>query len=48
MINAIWPNDFMFMHDSAPSHRAKVTQVLHSPDLNPLDYLVWYILQELV
>jgi len=57
-------NDFVFMQDSAPSHRAKATQNFlrdntpnfissqewtpHSPDLNPLDYSVWDILQELV
>jgi len=57
-------NDFVFLLDSAPSHRAKATQnflrdntpnfissqewTLHSPDLNPLDYSVWDILQELV
>jgi len=57
-------NDFVFMQDSAPSHRAKATQnyclrnnvpdftsslewTPHSPDLNPLDYSVWDILQEL-
>jgi len=57
-------NDFVFMQDSAPSHRAKATPNFlqdntpdfsnsqewtpHSPDLNPLDYSVWDILQELV
>ena len=57
-------NDFVFVQDSAPSHRAKATQNFlqdntpdfinsqewtpHSPDLNPLDYSVWDILQELV
>ena len=58
-------NDFVFLQDSAPSHRAKATQNFlrdnttpdiissqewtpHSPDLNPLDYSVWDILQELV
>ena len=57
-------NDFVFMQDSAPSHRAKATQNFlrdntpdfissqewtpQSPDLNPLDYSVWDILQELV
>ena len=57
-------NDFVFLQDSAPSHRAKATPnflrdntpdfitsqewTLHSPDLNPLDYSVWDILQELV
>jgi len=57
-------NDFIFLQDSAPSHRAKATQNFlrdntlnfitsqewtpHSPDLNPLDYSVWDILQELV
>ena len=57
-------NDFVFMQDSAPSHRAKATQNFlrdntpdfisaqewtpHSPDLNPLDYSVWNILQEVV
>ena len=56
-------NDFIFMQDSTPSHRAKATQNFlrdntpnfisseewtpHSPDLNPLDYSVWDILQEL-
>jgi len=57
-------NDFVFMQDSAPSHRTKATpnflrdntpdfissQVWtpHSLDLNPPDYSVWDILQELV
>jgi len=57
-------NDFVFVQDSAPSHRTKATpnflrdntpdfissQVWtpHSPDLNPPDYSVWDILQELV
>ena len=57
-------NDFVFLQDSAPSHRAKATPNFlwdntpffissqkwtpHSPDLNPLDYSVWDILQELV
>ena len=57
-------NNFVFMQDSAPSHRAKATQnflrdntpdfsssqkwTSHSPDLNPRDYSVWDILQELV
>jgi len=57
-------NDFVFMQDSAPSHRAKATQNFlrnntpdfislqestpHSSYLNPLDYSVWDILQELV
>jgi len=57
-------NDFVFMQDSAPSHRARATQNFlrdntpdfissqqrtpHSPDLNPLDYSVWDILQEFV
>ena len=57
-------NDFVFMQDSAPSHRTKATQNFlrdntpdfissqewtpHSPDLNPLDYSVWAISQELV
>jgi len=57
-------NDFVFLQDSAPSHRAKATKnflrdntpdfissqewTSHSPDLNPLDYSVWDILQELV
>jgi len=57
-------NDFVFVQDSAPSHRAKVTQqflrqntpdfiaadewVSYSPDLNPLDYCIWDILQDLV
>jgi len=57
-------NDFIFLQDSAPSHRAKGTQNFlrdntpdfissqewtpHSPDLKPLDYSVWDILQELV
>ena len=57
-------NNFIFLQDSAPSHRAKATQNFlpdntpdfitsqewtpHSPDLNPLDYSVWDILQELV
>jgi len=56
-------NDFVFMQDSAPSHRAKATRNFlrdntpdfissrkwtpHS-DLNPLNYSVWYILQEVV
>jgi len=55
-------NDFVFLQDSAPSHRAKATKnflrdntpdfissqewTSHSPDLNPLDYSVWDILQE--
>jgi len=55
-------NDFVFLQDSAPSHRAKASQNFlrdntpdfissqewtpHSPDLNPLDYSVWDILQE--
>jgi len=57
-------NDFVFLQDSAPSHRAKATQNFlrdnmpdfissqewsqHSPDLNPLDYSVWDIVQKLV
>jgi len=58
-------NDFVFMQDSAPSHRAKATPnyflrdntpdfissqewTPHSPDLKPLDYSAWDILQELV
>ena len=57
-------NDFVFLQDSAPSHRAKATQNFlqdnmpdfissqewkpHSPNLNPLDYSVLDILQELV
>jgi len=57
-------NDFVFIQDSVPSHRAKATQNFlrdnthdfinsqectpHSPDLNPLDYSVWDILQKLV
>jgi len=57
-------DNFVFMQDSAPSHRAKATQNFlrdntpdfissqewtpHSPDLNPLDYSVSDILQELV
>ena len=53
-------SDFVFMQDSAPSHRAKATQnylrdnissqewTSHSPDLNLLDYSVYDILQELV
>ena len=57
-------NNFVFMQDSAPSHRAKATQnflrdntpdfsssqkwTSHSPDLNPRDYSVWDLLQELV
>ena len=57
-------NDFVFMQDSAPSHRAKASQnflrentpdfissqewTTQSPDLNPLDYSVWDVLQELV
>jgi len=57
-------DNFVFMQDSAPSHRAKATQnflrdntpdfissqewTAHSPDLNPLDYSVSDILQELV
>jgi len=57
--------DFVFMQDSAPSYRAKVTQEFlwqnnpdfiaadewtsfYSPDLNPLDYCIWDILQNLV
>ena len=57
-------NDFVFVQDSTPSHRAKATPNFlrddtpdfissqewtpHSPDLNPLDYFVRDILQELV
>jgi len=57
-------NDFEFLQDSVPSHRAKVTQQFlrqntpdvidadewtsYSPDLNPLDYCIWDILQDLV
>jgi len=61
-------NDFEFLQDSVPSHRAKVTQqflrentpdviaadewprmgILYSPDLNPLNYCIWDILQDLV
>jgi len=55
---------FVFIQDSAPSHRAKATQQFlwqntpdfiaavewtsYSPDLNPLDYYIWDILQDLV
>ena len=56
-------NDYVFLQDSAPSHRAKATQNFlrdntpdfislqeghRMPDLNPLEYSVWNILQELV
>jgi len=57
-------NDFEFLQDSVPSHRAKVTQQFlrhktpdfiaadewasYSPDVNPLDYCIWDILQDLV
>jgi len=43
------------MQDSSPSHHAKATKNFlrdntpdNGPDLNPLDYSVWNILQELV
>jgi len=57
-------SDFVFVQDSAPSHRAKATQqflrqnspnviaadewALYFLDLNPLDYCIWDILQDLV
>jgi len=48
---------FDFQQDSAPSHRAKDTVALleqemlwppNSPDLNPVDYSMWSVLQKRV
>ena len=38
----------IFLRDNAPDFISSQEWTPHSPDLNPLDYSVWYILQELV
>ena len=37
-----------FLRDNTPDFISSLEWTPHSPDLNPLDYSVWDILQELV
>jgi len=37
-----------FLRDNTPDFISSQEWTLHSPGLNPLDYSVWHILQELV
>jgi len=39
---------YTFQQDTAPAHRARDLWPPNSPDLNPVDYSIWRILQEKV
>jgi len=42
------PKQLKIFFKTTPNFTSSEEWKLHSPDLNPLDYSVWYILQELV
>ena len=56
VVGQISGNKFVFQQDSAPAHRARETIIelfispeqwpSNSPDLNPVDYKIWVIMQQ--